>query len=247
MRLAPRARPLRRYLLWLGLAFGALALLLGGWLISRTDTPRTADSPLARLAVPAGPPWDYGAANPRFTLVLYADLECPYCKAYVPQVMAWVDRHPETRLRWHHLPLPTHEPTATRLASLAECVGKSGGQGAFWQAVAWIYQHTRSDGLGLPDGTRYPGLTPALQACLDDEHATAVDQAQARDGARAGIAATPTVRVRDESTGQSLLLPGPVEDDALLSALDLLAAGAQPSAAAQPPELSAIPDGDMPR
>ncbi|WP_425529941.1 hypothetical protein [Stenotrophomonas maltophilia] len=39
---------------------------------------------------------------------------------------------------------------------------------------------------------------------------------------RSGINATPTVRLDDGLTGKSLLLHGPVEGDALLSALDLV-------------------------
>jgi hypothetical protein len=46
---------------------------------------------------------------------------------------------------------------------------------------------------------------------------------QADEALRSGINATPTVRLDDGLTGKSLLLHGPVEGDALLSALDLVA------------------------
>src|SRR5258708_3921169 len=38
-----------------------------------------------------GPPWIYGKGDARFTLVEYADLECPYCQAYFPIVRRWID------------------------------------------------------------------------------------------------------------------------------------------------------------
>jgi len=204
--------------------------------------PAVDHAPKPEPARPAGPPWHHGAANARFTLVLYSDLECPYCKAYFPEVMAWIDQHPDTRLQWHHLPLPAHEPTASRLASLAECAGETHGQVAFWQAVTWIYQHTRGDGQGLPKQASFPGQSAELQSCMDNERVLARVQVQAREGSRDGIVATPTVRMRDEATGQSLLLLGPVEADTLLSALDLLTSNELPIA---PSDLSADADSGM--
>lgn len=205
----------------------ALTLLcLGIWyLANQSGSPtKTGTENTATQHFKAGPPWRYGSADARFTLVLYADLECPYCKNYYPLLKAWVVRHPETNLQWHHLPLPVHEPAASRQARLAECAGESVGHAAFWQAVTWIYQETRSDGAGIPDNKQYPALTPAMQSCLDSTRTEANIQAQASEGSREGITATPTVKLRDNQNGHTLVLPGPVEGDALLSALDLLSA-----------------------
>jgi hypothetical protein len=85
--------------------------------------------------------------------------------------------------------------------------------------------HTRGDGQGLPEGLRYPDLTPAAQQCLDSDRPDALIRAQAGEAAQQGIAATPTLRLQDRQSGKTLLLHGPVEGDALLSAIDLLAAG----------------------
>lgn len=203
---------------------GILAAGLLGWLLYRTPgapAPRTgAEVAQAHLA---GPPWRHGPADARFTLTLYADLECPFCKAYYPTLMAWIDAHPETSLRWHHLPLAMHDPEASRLARMAECAGEAQGHEAFFDAIAWLYQNTRGDGQGLPTDHGWPGLTTAIQACLDSAPPTAIVRAQAEEALRSGINATPTVRLEDSLTGKSLLLHGPVEGDALLSALDLVA------------------------
>src|SRR3546814_11550564 len=67
-----------------------------------------------------------------------------------------------------------HAPAATAEARLAECAGETGGHATFWQAVAWLYSNTRGDGQGLPEGLRYPDLTPAMQGCLDSERPDAV-------------------------------------------------------------------------
>src|SRR6266851_99555 len=68
----------------------------------------------------AGPPWIYGTEGARFTLVEYADLECPYCQAYFPILRRWIDAHPEVNWQWHHLPLSVHEPATSREARIAE-------------------------------------------------------------------------------------------------------------------------------
>lgn len=215
--------PLRRMLGPL-MALALTLLLVATWyLTSQSGSPaKTGAGNAVSQSFQAGPPWRYGKADARFTLVLYADLECPYCKSYYPLLRAWVDRNPEANLQWHHLPLPMHEPAATRQARLAECAGEAGGHAAFWQAVTWIYQQTRSDGAGIPENMQYPALTPEIQACLDSTRTEAIIQAQANEGSREGVTATPTLKLSDNQSGHTLVLPGPVEGDALLSALDLL-------------------------
>ena len=180
-------------------------------------------------------------------LTFYADLECPFCKDYYPSLKTWIGQQTDVTLQWHHLPLAAHEPAASALAGVAECAGETGGHAAFFDAIGWLYQHTRSGGQGLPEGRRFPGLTPALRDCLDSERPQTVVRAQAEQGTHAGITATPSLRLEDRHNGRSLLLQGPVEGDALLSAMDLLMGDAPDTAPAHAAGLSAIEDGDMPR
>lgn len=191
-----------------------------------------------------GPPWRYGAADARFTIVLYADLECPYCKAYSPKLRQWLDAHRDVNMQWHHLPLPVHEPTASAEARLAECAGEASGHAAFWQAIEWIYAHTRGGGQGLPEGLRYPGLTPAIEQCLASERPDAVIRAQAGEAMNSGVTATPSVQLLDRQTGQAILLQGPIEGDSLLSAMDMLSAGEPDTTPAT--EMPADDVGDIP-
>ncbi|MCQ9617371.1 DsbA family protein [Paenalcaligenes niemegkensis] len=200
----------------------------------------------AAMSQASGPPWHYGSTLARYTLILYADLECPYCRTYVPPLMAWIEQHPDIRLQWQHLPLSMHEPAASQLAVLAECAGEAGGPEAYWRTISWIYQHTQGEGLGLPDGI-YPPDYDALRACLESERPLAIVRAQADGAADHGIAATPTLQLRDERTGQSLWFQGPIPGDALLSAMDLLVTDDPTSELAETTELSAVPDGNKPR
>lgn len=209
------------------------------------DNQRSAGEKAAMSQV-SGPPWHYGSAPARFTLILYADLECPYCRTYVSPLMAWVERHPDIRLQWQHLPLAMHEPAASQLAALAECAGEAGGPEAYWRTISWIYQHTRGDGQGLPDGI-YAPAHETLHACLASERPLAIVQAQANGAADDGIAATPTLHLRDERSGQFLWLQGPIPGDALLSAMDLLVTDDPAIEPIEATELTAVSDGNKPR
>lgn len=185
----------------------------------------------------ATPPWVYGNGHARYTLIEYADLECPYCKAYFPVLKAWIDAHPDVNWQWQHRPLAIHEPAATREARLAECAGRTNGNEGFWRAVAWIYANTRGNGEGLPASAVIPASSPKLQACLDNPNVSKAIQAQAAAASRSGINATPTVKLVDRNSGKTIVLEGAIEGDALLSAMDWLANASRASA---PPTSAAI-------
>jgi len=170
------------------------------------------------------PPWRYGAADARFTIVFYADLECPYCKDYSPQIRRWIDTQKDVNLQWHHLPLSMHEPAASEQARWVECAGQTGGHAAFWHAVQWVYANTRSDGRGVPDFGAFPDTNAALKSCVTSEQVANIVQTQADEALASGITATPSLRLIDNTGGQSMVLPGQVPGDVLLSAIDLLAA-----------------------
>ena len=227
------------------LAAGLITLLLI-WLVSRapSESVSQAHAPISTAQV-AGPPWQMGNPEGRFTLTLYADLECPFCRAYFPQLKRWVGSNTDVALQWQHQPLAAHEPAASAEARLAECAAETGGHAAFWQAIEWVYAHTRSDGLGLPEGLRYPGLNTAVEQCLASERPEALIRAQAEDAMKGGVTATPSIRLQDRQTGQAIVLPGPIEGDALLSAMDMLVA--EDAAAPPTTEMPADVVGDMPR
>lgn len=176
------------------------------------------------------PPWVYGNGHARYILIEYADLECPYCKAYFPVLKAWIDAHPDVNWQWQHRPLAIHEPAATREARLAECAGRTNGNEGFWRAVAWIYANTRGNGEGLPASAPFPDTSPKLKACLDNPDVGSAIQTQAAAASRAGIEATPTVKLVDPASGKTIVLEGAIDGDALLSAMDWLADSSQTKA-----------------
>ncbi|CEE36290.1 thioredoxin domain-containing protein [Xanthomonas citri pv. citri] len=239
-----RHRRWRPRWLW-GLAAALVALLLI-WLSSRWSGDSTTQSPVAvNIAQVAGPPWQLGNPEGRFTMTLYGDLECPFCRSYFPLLKRWVGVNADVALQWQHMPLAAHEPAASAEARLAECAAEVGGHAAFWQTIEWVYAHTRSDGQGLPVGLRYPDLTPAIEQCLASERPDLAIRTQAAEATKSGVTATPSVRLHDRQTGQTILLQGPIEGDALLSAMDILSA--DDPADTPTTEMPADVVGDMPR
>lgn len=219
----PAVSSKRRTVLVLAGTTAAAVLIV--WALSRLPPGQVANlSDSLSQESPRRSPWIYGRADARFTIVEYTDLECPYCRTYFPLLQRLVTEHPEINWQWHHLPLSMHEPAATRAARLAECAGEAGGNAAFWNAVGWIYRNTRGSGEGLPADARLPGMSPAVERCMRSTRPDQVIKAQADAAAHEQITATPTLRLLDRKTGKNLTLQGLIEGDALLSAVDLLAA-----------------------
>ena len=80
---------------------------------------------------------------------------------------------------------------------------------------------------------------------MASERPETVIRAQAEEATKGGVTATPSLRLHDRQTGQAIPLQGPIEGDALLSAMDMLAV--EDAAAAPVTEMPADVVGDMPR
>ncbi|MBI6855548.1 DsbA family protein [Pseudomonas cichorii] len=214
-----RPAALRIEVLLPAIAIAGLAILIAAFLVSE----RFMDAPQVEG------PWIYGSGSARFTLTEYADLECPYCREYFPQLKGWIDQNPEANLKWHHLPLSIHEPAASKNAQLVECIGARNGSGDFWKAVELVYQQTRGNGAGLAGGLNVSGqdeqgLLGAVEYCMTfNEQAAERVKEQAQQAAVLGINATPTIVITDNKTGRTIKLTGPADDNALMSAVDWLA------------------------
>lgn len=171
-------------------------------------------------------PWLFGPASARWTITEFADLECPYCKTYTPELKRWVSQQPDVNLQWHHLPLQLHGLAAIHQARLVECAGMLGGADAFWRAVDQVFQRTRSNGQGFDGHLDVTGVdTRDLEDCADKNFAVAQHiEMQTQEAASKGINATPTLLVTDNTTGKSVKLEGPADGSTLLSTIDWLAA-----------------------
>lgn len=194
----------------------AVIVLLGAyWLNAKSNLPRSADET-----------WYFGPPGARWVITEYADLECPYCRAYTPQLKQWVSKQNDAKLAWHHFPLDSHGSAALSEARLVQCAGYLGGATVFWQAIDQVLLQTRGNGQGLTAELQLPEVSSeALSSCTrtNMDIAAAVHRQQAVAKSR-GIAGTPTLEVTDSLTGHSVRLEGAVDSATLLSVIDALAA-----------------------
>lgn len=102
--------------------------------------------------------------------------------------------------------------------------GELGGAPAFWQAVDQVFERTRSNGLGFNGQLDINDVShQVLMACAaNDKQISLRISRQAEEAHKSGVTATPTVLIRDNNTGRSLKLEGPVDGVMLMSAMDLL-------------------------
>ena len=167
-------------------------------------TPTTHGTPPApskvNIVLQAG---DYirGTKNAPVTLVEYSDLECPFCKRFHPEMLQLMQEY-SGKVAWvyRHFPLSFHQ-NAQKEAEAAECVGKLGGNNAFWSFVDKVYERTTSNGTGFALTALGPlakevGVSQSkFQSCLDSGEFTAKVQADEQEGSGFGVAGTPTTFV----------------------------------------------------
>ena len=67
-----------------------------------------------------------GASDPKLTLIEYGDFGCPYCNAAKLPVNSLLERHPDLRFVWRHLPDAELHPGADLAAELSELAATHG-------------------------------------------------------------------------------------------------------------------------
>ena len=89
----------------------------------------------------------YGNPSAPYTVVEFADFECPYCGSVAPELKQLVDKNPDIRLLFKHYPLSPlcndsvqrdMHPNACNAASAAECARQ---QERFWELSALMFKN----------------------------------------------------------------------------------------------------------
>ncbi len=170
----------------------------------------------------------YGAETAPFTLVVFSDLECPYCKRYhgVPKAVVDAARN-AVNWQWKHLPLPMHNPMATQEAQAAECVASIAGNRAFWVFLQEVFEKTEGNGRGAGDLVELAediGVDrDAFVKCRDNgeyRQRIASDVKSAQD---MGVTSTPMTYVVNNRTGQYIVLGGVVTAEEIVTTLTRMA------------------------
>ncbi len=81
-----------------------------------------------------------GSAMPEVTIVEFADLECPACKAAQPIITRLLNDEPNARLIFQSFPLAQLHPWAMEAASYLDCIYRTDNQAAV-TFLDTIYEH----------------------------------------------------------------------------------------------------------
>jgi protein-disulfide isomerase len=137
-----------------------------------------------------------GDSNGGLHLVVFGDLECPYCRAFHMRIRALEQKYPgEITLSYIHSPLQRHR-FARPSARAAECARFQGRFGEFVDVV-----FAKQDSIGLKTWPSYAAEAGVpnrrrFMSCLQDGRSQVRVEAGIALGTRAGNVATPTVVVR---------------------------------------------------
>ena len=205
----------------------------GGW--------RSAD-----LVAPAGKSDRiYGPAGADLTLIVWLDPECPYCKLFGNTGERLVDSaNGRLNLVVRLLPLPFHGEPAMAASVAALCVADQAGAEGFYRFLDAYLAMTATNGRGIParmGGGADPILglavasgasdTEAMRACRRSADTLRRVSAETAAGEAAGVGGTPSVAIRNNRSGESLMADGAIPEEDIRAAVNWLAARPASSAA----------------
>ena len=158
----------------------------------------------------------FGDARAPITVVMFADFECPHCRAEFPEVRKTVAQfHKRAKLVFKHFPLNSH----SRAKVAAVAVEAAREQGKFWEMVAKVFEHqTQLEDADLKNYAKQLGLDIAkFEASFSAQRGKARVEEDRADGERINLEGTPAVFVNGRYVNE-LLFGGTVAgwiDDAL--------------------------------
>ncbi len=136
-----------------------------------------------------------GAADAAVTIVVFAEFQCPFCRAFKGNVDELRKRYPnDVRLIYRHYPLWNH-PFAADAAKASECAA---GQGRFEGMLDALYEDQNSIGIvpwsSFAKSARVPDLRQ-FDACMRGVEAVPQVEQDIAAAKRLGVRSTPTLLV----------------------------------------------------
>ncbi|MRG93639.1 thioredoxin domain-containing protein [Polyangium spumosum] len=122
-----------------------------------------------------------GSPTALVTLVMFGDLECPFCKRAVPTITELEAKYGDKlRVVFKHNPLPMH-PRAEAAAEFAIEAGAQKGEATFWKAHQALYDNQdKLEDTDLEDLARALGLDTkrVMKAIATKKHAARIQRDQ---------------------------------------------------------------------
>lgn len=197
------------------------------------------------LVSAAGRPTRGGPISAPVQIVVFDDLECPYCAKMHEQLFpAMLQRYGDkVSIVYKDFPISQH-PWAMRAAVDVNCLGAQ-NPSAYWNAVDYVHAHAGEyggpehslakandslDQLALDEGKKDKLNTPELQACIKKQDESAIRASMAQ-GDKLEVDATPVLFIN----GEKLEGAYPIQDVFHMIDSALVAAGQTPPPPYTPP------------
>jgi protein-disulfide isomerase len=143
----------------------------------------------------------YGSDAAKYTVVEFADFECPYCGRLFPEIHHLPDEDSDIQILFKHYPLSglcneglgtDRHVNACAAARAADCANR---QGKFWDLSRLMFKNQKHlDAEGVEIMAKQVGLdVAALTACAADPLTDAKVRNDVAHGAAAGVHATPSL------------------------------------------------------
>ncbi len=135
-----------------------------------------------------------GDENAEVTIIEFSDYQCPFCERFWSQTLPLIkSQYIETgkvRFVYRDFPLTSIHPMAQPAAEAAECVGKLGGDDAYYQMHDKLFENINS--LSVDNmKTWAKELGYNIDTCLDSGEMRSEVQKDIQDGSKAGVRGTP--------------------------------------------------------
>lgn len=151
-----------------------------------------------------------GDKNAPITIIEFSDYECPFCKRHfdetLPQLIKnYVDTG-KAKIVYRDLPLPFHDPMATKEAVAANCAREQGGDSKYFQYHDEIFTRTISNGNGLSEADLTTIATDlglnlnSFNNCLTNLAQEEEVKKDVADAGKAGATGTPTFVIGKSTT-----------------------------------------------
>lgn len=165
-----------------------------------------------------------GSPSAPYTLVEFADFECPYCGMVFPQLHELVDDNSDLQMLFKHYPLSPicnesmgrdMHPLACGAAASAECARQ---QGKFWELSDLMFKNQKflkKDEVSFM--AKQAGLDlAAFTACVDDSRAMDAVKADIAHAEAVAITGTPALFLKGVAGSGWIKVEGGPEEVALL-------------------------------
>lgn len=177
----------------------------------------------------------HGAAAAQISVIVWLDPECPYCKLLGAMPEQVVDQSGgKVNLAVRLYPLPFHGPNATLASLSALCVADQAGAAGFYRFLDGWLAATGGNGRGLPtagSGDPVADLAAsagardlaALAACTTAPQTGTRLKAEMTAGETARVGGTPSIAVRNNATGETIMVDGAIGEDDMKAAINFMA------------------------